>query len=300
MKLDTENAFTDIATLMQKIGAQKINWIPGATAIAEIEKKDFTYDINAKQHPEILEHLFNNPQKLIALQGKQCLLYIPEGIQDKPTEAQPKFHFTECRTIRDMKSAGRLERYAVTNKTQKIFTVHMKIDRFTPTSRQREIQLNVCKNCLSAYNYLGYNSKSSKEKEEIVTNFNIKSFFSKYENYFSDLPTQTNETINEIIYTQNWKKISLSYRMSVNWHCELCGVDLSNHKQLLDTHHRDGVKKHTSIQNLIALCKLCHSGQYQHQHMLITEEEKNIIYELRKHNDEALSKFVNTHIFRGK
>jgi hypothetical protein len=226
------------------------------------------------------------------LQGKQCLLYIPQGIAGIPTKDQPKFHFMECQTILDMESKGKLERYAVTNKTKKIFSVYMKIDRFTPSHRREEIPLNVCKNCLRKYNYLGFNDKTHSEKEEIVNNFDIKLFFDECKTYFSKLPTQTDKAINEIIYTQNWKHISLVYRNSVNWCCEACGADLSNHRHLLDVHHQDGSKRHTSIHNLVALCKLCHSEQYQHQHMRITEEEKNVIYELRKRNDGALNKFV--------
>jgi hypothetical protein len=291
MKLDIQEDLQDLDALLQKISAKEAPWQPTPIDLPEGE---FLIELNPRDYPDITEHLFDYPENLIALAGHQCLLYIPEGILGHLAKDQPKFHFMACQTIQEMKSGGRFERYVVTNRTSGIFPVYMKNDRYSPAEKKQEIKLDVCRHCLSAYNYNNYRHATSDSKNDIVKNFDINLFFNGCKMHFENLPSrQDTSLLAGNIYLRNWPDISKSYRNSVKWHCESCGVDLSNHKSLLDTHHRDGVKTNTSVENLIALCKLCHAEQYGHAHMKgnISEIKKAIIMELRTHNNEALNKF---------
>jgi hypothetical protein len=277
MKLHVDEDFKDLTTLIQKIGAKNIIWTPKCIELPEAE---IIIEVNANSHPEITKYLFNYPQKLIGAYGKQCLLYIPEGVAGNPPEGLPRFHFKQCRTITDMQNKGRFERYIVTNKTSGIFPMYMKATPFSPATEKKEVKLHVCKNCLLEYNnkQKGYNYS--------VENFNIELFFKDHEHYFTALPSRNDINMNPNIYIQNWSDISWSYRSAVSWHCERCGVDLSMHTDLLQTHHIDGVKTNTDPKNLMALCKSCHAKQPQHGHMKVTQREKNLIAELLEYNDD--------------
>jgi hypothetical protein len=92
-------------------------------------------------------------------------------------------------------------------------------------------------------------------------------------------------------YPKNWNEISLSYKNSVGWCCENCHAVLAEHHHLLNVHHRNGVKADVDVTNLQALCKICHSEQCMHEHLILTEDERNVIEYLRRKNQEALSNF---------
>ncbi|PMG78006.1 hypothetical protein BCU83_14840 [Vibrio breoganii] len=53
-------------------------------------------------------------------------------------------------------------------------------------------------------------------------------------------------------------------------------------RQLLHTHHKDGVKTNNSEPNLIALCADCHSKEAFHEHLFVSHKERQTIISLRK------------------
>ncbi len=100
------------------------------------------------------------------------------------------------------------------------------------------------------------------------------------------MPLRTNQTIlNQDAYDRNWDYISRAYRACKGWCCESCGVDLSDHHEILHTHHINGVKYDISFNNLKALCVLCHSEQHNHEHITKTpgfDKVKNFILQRRQ------------------
>jgi hypothetical protein len=66
-------------------------------------------------------------------------------------------------------------------------------------------------------------------------------------------------------YVENWQQISTQRRATANWTCSDCGVCLSGHRNLLDTHHHDRDKQNNSDTNLRVLCKCCHREQGFHR-----------------------------------
>jgi len=270
MRLDTDTAFEDLTALIRRIGAKEKFWEPKPQI-------DFPLEIEVTQtnHPEITAHLFDYPFGLIGAYGRQCLLYIPYITSGRD---YPKFHFMECSTIKQMRNGGRFERYIVTNKVSGLFSVYIN------NHYKQEVQLDVCMNCLSEH-------RGHRVSIFSVRNFDIKLFFKKCQPYFKTLPSGHDGNIPPNIYRNNWDAISATYRNSVRWCCEQCGVNLAERQNLLHTHHRDGVKTNTSTKNLIALCKLCHIEQFQHNHMSITEEEKAFILGMRRRNSENERKF---------
>ncbi|MEI6747187.1 MAG: HNH endonuclease, partial [Methylococcaceae bacterium] len=68
-------------------------------------------------------------------------------------------------------------------------------------------------------------------------------------------------------YTENWDLISRQRKEQYGYVCQQCGIDLSNHKNLMQTHHANGVKSDNSSGNLKVLCIECHRDQPSHGHM---------------------------------
>lgn len=66
-------------------------------------------------------------------------------------------------------------------------------------------------------------------------------------------------------YVENWQEISAQRRIAANWTCSDCGVCLSGHRNLLDTHHHNRDKQNNSDANLRVLCKCCHREQGFHR-----------------------------------
>ena len=177
-----------------------------------------------------------------------------------------RFHVAECKTLEDMRRKGRYERYVVTkNRTGKFV-----VNRFFWAGfveKDEECELPVCKNCLRRLNYKRYNYESSTVKDEIWRSFDIIEFFGKYPSRITKLPKHTDKTAPLDSYTSDWEVISNRYRVSVNWTCEECGINLKDHKSFLHVHHKNGVEADNSRENLQALCIGCHALKPDHIHL---------------------------------
>lgn len=208
-------------------------------------------------------------------QGKHIVLFIPdhsynydEVILDSKVKGN-KFHLTDCATLEQMRSAGRFKRYYATRNRSGVFRI------FNSIGQDAEVELSVCKNCLSKLNYNNY----SQNRNFVFNTFTLESFFKDYETFFRHLPDDIGQ--NNGGYTNNWDEISKEYRRAINYCCEKCGVNLSQYPYLLDVHHKNGVKQDNSKYNLRALCKLCHSKEELHEHMIINDKDRQVIEELR-------------------
>jgi hypothetical protein len=72
------------------------------------------------------------------------------------------------------------------------------------------------------------------------------------------------------IYPEDWDVVSRRVREEMEWCCEMCGIDLKDHRGLLHVHHRDLRKQNNSRENLMAVCVLCHARFPNHGHLLDT------------------------------
>lgn len=287
MKLDTELLAAPMTALLEKIGAPETSWAPQKIVLPEGQ---FEITVDVAKQPQVAAELFSNPNGLLAVEGRQCLLYIPCGSLGQ----LPKFHFMDCRTIREMSRAGRLDRYVVTNKTSGLFKMSISSEWYQGGGQEKEVTLYVCKNCLDSWNYKGYRNLLAKEKDRAVKDFHIAEFFASCKSQFRFLPTRTDGSIFlKDAYMKNWDDISRGYRSGRGWKCEMCGVDLSDHQEYIHTHHINGNKQDTRPENLIALCYVCHSEQPHHGHMERNELAQALILERREKMRRSLNNFIN-------
>lgn len=212
-----------------------------------------------------IERIENRP---FSYKGRQVILYIQDhGFKAKDVlidgSKGHKYHLTYCSTLEKMYNNGRFERYVVTNNT----TGNFEITGYDPDTGEYisgSTELDVCKNCLSKLNYKEYKNNRAK----VFSEFSLEDFFETYQAYFKHKPKRKAGQDNDGTYSSNWKEKSASYRESKNWTCESCGLNLSTHKSLLHTHHKNGVKSDNRDSNLQALCIRCHKDQPNHQHMM--------------------------------
>lgn len=208
-------------------------------------------------------------------QGQHVVLFIPDhsfkydqAILDPKNEGN-KYHLTDCQTLEEMRKAGRFKRYHATNNRTGVFHI------FGHEGQEADVELSVCKHCLSKLNYQNY----LQNKTKIFNQFTLEAYFQHYETFFRQMPGNNKQ--DKPGYSADWEKISFAYRTSMNFTCEECGLDLSEHKSLLDVHHKDGVKQHNEKNNFKAVCKLCHKQEPNHSHMKINFSDELLLKKLR-------------------
>jgi hypothetical protein len=221
---------------------------------------------------------------LLAHGNAQIVLYVQdhsfnfERALESPRHAN-KFHIAECKTIRDMRSSGRFERYVMANNSS---------GKFYITGGQRDgvyIKLNVCMNCLEKLNYQGYRQKLKSERYEMVREFQAEAFFETYSSFFSSFPRRQSGAKEG--YTDDWREISREVRKAANFHCQECSVGLSETPRLLHTHHLNGVKRDNSPGNLKALCVDCHSKAPNHERMHVPRKDRLTVSRLRREQSQV-------------
>lgn len=222
---------------------------------------------------------------VLSVEGRQVLLFIPDhgsGIDDVIAGRQEgrKFHVADCQTLESMRLKKRFNRYKATYNTSGMFRIYG-VTNPGGQHREEDVELHVCKHCLSYLNYKGYASAAYSEKSTVYGNFDIAEFLSAYSTLFGSMPSPRNFP-EEGGYSDDWKVCSEKYRKSVDYRCEQCGVGLVDNPSLLHTHHISGNKRDNQFANLMALCLDCHRKQPKHEYMYISHQQMSIINRLRK------------------
>jgi hypothetical protein len=200
--------------------------------------------------------------KTLSYKGRRILLHIRDM-----RSSSVKFHFAQCVTLDDMYSAGRYNRYVISEKMDGKFLVR----RGESDSQARYEPLDVCKNCLLKVHWDGYVSHDNAKSMKIAQDFTVKKFFDKYSSSKITLMPKYKDTqmpVNR--YADNFNEISNRFRASKNWTCEQCSFKAVSQEQKasLHTHHINGLKFDNALANLKCLCESCHAQQPYHGHMI--------------------------------
>lgn len=222
---------------------------------------------------------------LLSVEGRQVLLFIPDQhapvdvVQASP-ERGKRFHVADCKTLEDMRSRGRFQRYVATNKLDGVFSITGE----DSSGRYQEVEseLRVCMNCLEAVNYRDYAYKAQGARRKEWAGFEIAEFFNTFSTSFRYLPRDIAPRPGSGMYTEDWAQISAGIRARCGFRCDDCGLDLSAHRNLLHVHHINGVKSDNSAVNLRPLCADCHRKQPFHERMFVGAADMAIITRLRR------------------
>ncbi len=239
------------------MGASSVDWVSDV-AVTHVET-DWKIDLETTGIDVGINDIEIQPNGLLKYRGEQILLHIKE-INSFGHYGLPKFHFYQCATLNNMQSKGRFERYVVTQRKTGYFLMDKKVG-YDFYEKDVEERLNVCKNCLNWFN-------RNYRKRYTVETFDIVEFFEHFtKSPITRTPMYTDKNAPVSGYAADWNEISKQRKEQCGYVCQQCSIDLSLHKNLMQTHHANGVKSDNSSSNLKVLCIECHSEQPSHGHM---------------------------------
>ena len=219
----------------------------------------------------------------IYYQGRRVILYIRDINIYYGEVQEPKFHLTWCQTLKRMHSQGRYAKYVVAIRVDKKFKLnYMQNNEIVETV---EKELDVCKHCLQALNWKGYNFATGTRKNHIYENFSVEEFFKSVDNdnqkNFSVVPEHTDISAPPNIYPPTWNIISKMLRTEAGYICSDCGKEILESGKL-HVHHINGIKNDCSRANLEVLCADCHQKKHNHK-----------IFGGSRNKDNAINLFEN-------
>lgn len=246
-------------------------------------------DVALRQGKEIRLDDLDAGTGLLSVHGRQVLLYIKDHTHKFDVALQDgargnRFHIAHCQTLEEMKRKNRYQRYVATNRLDGRFPVE-EASGWGGQTRTGEAALKVCKYCLQRLNYR--NSSNYAERQKNFESFSLAEFFSQYSTCFRYMPSMLDEQAS-VGYSVDWPEISKQVRGAAGYVCNQCGIDLSQHRNLCDVHHVNGVKSDNSPGNLRVLCKDCHRKQPMHGGIYISAESMGIIRGLRLQQDKLI------------
>tara|TARA_B100000131_G_C18091781_1_gene602489 strand:- start:663 stop:1550 length:888 start_codon:yes stop_codon:yes gene_type:complete len=264
--------FPKLDKLVNKMGAEKINWVSGTKSKKIDLSKLFTIEgLDVKFNElQIKEHGF------MYKDGQQVVLYIRDQwesydeIKRDPYKNGRKFHVIgNCKTIDQMRNSGRYDRYVVTANQSGKFKIIARESKYSNKLKKLETPLSVCLNCLIKLNYQGsgYSSRGINNEAKLARkNFNLKIFFKDFVQALINRPKYDELSYPDPVYTADYKITQKKLKEARNYCCSRCKVNLSqmNHRHMLHCHHKDGNPGNNSEFNLEILCICCHAEEGFH------------------------------------
>jgi len=202
----------------------------------------------------------------LSYKDRRVLLYIRDVAQYGGEYSDPRFHFANCSTVRQMRANLRFGRYVIASRDDGMFHLH-----YVTSGRRTDKRLDVCQNCLTGLSYKGFQHGMAVDaKRDAVVNFSIAEFFMAYPKILHHtIPAHTDRTSPTNDYSADFAQVSLRYRQLRSWQCEACGIDLARKEmqRYLHVHHINGLKNENHEGNLKAVCIRCHALEPMHGHV---------------------------------
>ena len=226
----------------------------------------------------------------LAYKNSRVLLYIRDVTIYGDREPEPRFHLSNCFTLKQMREKHRFNsRYVVSTRIDGTFNLNL-IDGTRTTNKLTK--LSVCQNCLGLLEFDGFRMDWTRPlRANAVQQFTLESFFIHFpRSLHTATPTynEDNAPLNQ--YSPDFGTISAKIRAAVGWKCQRCNVNLSAHsfRKYLHVHHKDGAKFNNNMTNLEVLCLECHAEEPAHHHMKNVPEYRQFIqlkHEIIKRGD---------------
>lgn len=224
----------------------------------------------------------------LTYRGVQAILYIKDTMQTIDTiqhdkHKAKKFHVVWCKTLEQKHQDGSFQRYIMTRRADGIFKIDAFLDEYKTKKIESEEELYACQNCLRKIDYQNFERlKNQEERRAAAQNFDIGEFLDEFEGVvrYLDLPMGTDKTEPLAEYNAEFARRSPIVKNNADYRCEECGVDLRNHKKYMHCHHKDHRKHNNALENLAAICALCHRDNH-HKSMYVSREDELEIKKLR-------------------
>lgn len=175
MKLDLGDVLDRLNALQRAMG------IEGATVT--LTQEDLT-KLRKEGIDVSGDEIVADPEGVLRYKGEAVVLYIRDqygGSRGKQGDADVsyyKFHVADCRTLHRMRTAGRGERYVVSNRDDGLFPVK---PAFAASGPAHLLRMSVCRDCLHKLDWDGYRAYIQ-GRPFGPTQFDIREFFRTYRN----------------------------------------------------------------------------------------------------------------------
>lgn len=206
----------------------------------------------------------------LAFKNSRVLLYIRDHSVYSGRKIDPKFHVTNCETLKEMKRQARAARYVVAARLDGTFRLNI-IDGNRKTETLRK--LAVCQNCMGMLSFDGFQMTLPRSSRyRLVNSFTLDRFFERYPRSLHVITPEhdsDNAPLND--YAQDFSDRSNALRAAANWTCQNSGCRVRlvklEHRRYLHVHHINGVKSDDAAHNHKVLCIGCHANEPSHGHM---------------------------------
>ena len=205
-------------------------------------------------------------------------LYLKNPIIKGSDNKYPVAHIRYCTTLEEQEKIKKkyFKKDFVFGNTEEV-VVCDRSDNF----KEHKVKLDICKNCTSSIDSLR-TTEDFRRRLEVLNESSMKK---KLESslFFSG-------------YTDDFSEISKAFRGYKNYLCNRCRVDLSSNIRYLHVHHVDRNKKNNSIDNLEALCILCHTVEHDFKKDMLKSLDLKVFCEefreeVKQCNSENLLKY---------
>lgn len=272
VKLVDFSGFQPFNRLRQEMGADLIQEFKFDSGILPLDE-DFLKRLDGEGvEIDSLAEIEFREDKTLAYRDQRVLIYIRDVNVYRKEIRMPRFHVATCKTLEGMWQKKRSERYVLYRRENGIFQINLMQDSEIDI---RHVKLDVCRNCLTQLNWNNYNDENKKGKDNIVAEFSISDFFTKFtKSLLSATPSFDSDTAPLNRYPKDWDIISREIKIKAKWRCEnnTCNIDLSDDllRKFLHVHHIDGQRNNNKPHNLKALCIKCHAEEPHHGHMKVS------------------------------
>lgn len=269
IKLPDFSSCVEIKQLLHNMGISKIVMLPNIefvrqkivtqiVTVKNTEQLNFAKKIQLEAIPLEFEELSIAGDETLEIKGIKCSIYIKnqdeQYLQDKNSSTY-KYHLCNCNTIQSMILQGRKDRYVATSRHDGLFDVN--IQSKMVKTKSKPIKLELCEHC----------KKKLQDKGMYFEPFNLKKFYDKYQPEIRQDFQREEQVIATEKYAPDHNEYAKKYKESVNYCCQICGVNCSKFPHCLHMHHKNGVTTDNKRENIQILCVACHMEQAYHGHM---------------------------------